>query len=46
MVLAAACLMAIGMVSIPVCAGYQGFRSGITSDKVRARMQEFLDDEQ
>ena len=46
MVSAAACLMAIGMVSIPVCAGYQGFRSGITSDKVRARMQEFLDDEQ
>lgn len=40
MVSAAACLMAIGMVSIPVYAGYQGLRSAIISDKVMARMQE------
>ena len=46
MVSAAVCLMAIGMVSIPVYAGYQGFRSAITSDKVLARMQEIPNEEQ
>lgn len=46
MVSAAACLMAIGMVSIPAYAGYQGFRSAITSDKVLARMQEIPNEEQ
>lgn len=46
MVSAAACLLAIGMVSIPVYAGYQGLKSAITSDKVRARMQEIPKDEQ
>ena len=46
MVSAAACLMAIGMVSIPAYAGYQGFKSAITSDKVLARMQEIPNEEQ
>ena len=40
MVSAAACLLAIGAVSIPAYAGYLGLRSAITSDKVMARMQE------
>ena len=43
---ATAFMLVFGAVSIPVYAGYQGFRSAITSDKVLARMQEIPKDEQ